>query len=114
MKKKFSLIALSLLGLTLTACGSTGTVGLNVDDVDLEIDTEFTEYSVPVTKVNFEEGENNIVIDRGEKYSYSYSVEPAKALKKSLSWSSSNEEVATVDEGVVTGVGAGKAIILRF
>lgn len=111
MKKKFSLIALSLLGLTLTACGSTGSVGLNVDGVDLEIDTEFTEYSVPVTKVNFEEGESDIVIDRGEKYSYSYSVEPAKALKKSLSWSSSNEEVATVEEGVVTGVGAGKAII---
>lgn len=111
MKKKFSFIALSLLGMALTACGGTDTVGLHVDEEDMAIDTEWVEYSVPITKVSFDQGENSIVIERGQEYEYSYSIEPAKAVKKSLIWESSNEDVCTVTNGVVKGVGAGKAMV---
>lgn len=107
MKKKYYLFALAFLGLTLTSCGKTGGVGLDYDDVDLNIDTPWTDYSVPVTKVNFESGEDSIEINKGETHEYQYSLEPAKAKKNSLSWSSSNERVATVDKGVVTAVAPG-------
>ena len=111
MKKKLYVFALALLGMTLTACGGNGSVGLDYDDSDLDIDTEWVDYSVPVTKVKFDSGEDSIKVARGETHEYSYSVEPAKASKKSLSWSSANEAVATVKEGVVKGVEAGKTII---
>lgn len=111
MKRKFSIFALAILGMSITACGGSGSVGLDYDDSDLDIDTEWTEYSVPITKVNFDAGEDNIVIERGSTYEYSYTVEPKKAVKKSLTWESSNTDVVTVSQGVLTGVGAGKAII---
>jgi len=111
MKRKFSIFALAILGMSITACGGSGSVGLDYDDSDLDIDTEWTEYSVPVTKVNFDVGEDNLVIERGTTYEYSYTVEPKKAVKKSLTWESSNTDVVTVSQGVLTGVGAGKAII---
>ena len=38
-------------------------------------------------------------------------VEPANASNKNIIWTSSDENVATVDNGVVTGVGAGTATI---
>jgi len=111
MKKRYYLFALAFAGLTLTSCGGNGSIGLNYDDSDLDIDTEWTEYSVPITKVNFDDGEDNLVIERGATYEYSYTVEPKKAVKKSLTWESSNTDVVTVSQGVLTGVGAGKAII---
>ena len=37
MRKKFSFIALSLLGLALTACGGSDTVGLHVDEAKNEL-----------------------------------------------------------------------------
>lgn len=111
MKRKFSIFALAILGMSITACGGSGSVGLDYDDSDLDIDTEWTEYSIPITKVNFDDGEDNLVIERGTTYEYSYTVEPKKAVKKSLTWESSNTDVVTVSQGVLTGVGAGKAII---
>lgn len=38
-------------------------------------------------------------------------ISPAKATNKNVTWTSSNEEVATVDEGLVTAVALGKATI---
>ena len=38
-------------------------------------------------------------------------VEPANASNQNITWTSSDENVATVDNGVVTGVGAGTATI---
>ena len=115
MKKKFSLLALALLGMTLTSCGKTGSIGIDYDDADLDIDTPWVDYSVPVTKVTFDEGEESIVLDKGgEPHAYSYSIEPAKAMKKSLRWSSEDEEVAKVKNGVVTAVGAGETSVTVY
>ena len=110
MKKKFYLFALAFLGLTLASCG-TGSVGLNYDESDLDIDTPWVDYSVPVTAVNFESGQDEITINVPDTYEYQYSIEPAKAKKSSLNWASTDENVATVNKGVVTAVGAGTASI---
>ncbi|MBQ6920764.1 MAG: Ig-like domain-containing protein [Bacilli bacterium] len=114
MKKKYYLFALAFTGLVLTSCGGNGSVGLNYDESDLDIDTEWVEYSVPITKVSFESGEKSISIPRGETHEYQYSIEPAKAVKAALSWSSSDETVATVSKGVVSALEVGKTTITCF
>lgn len=114
MKKKYYLFALAFAGLVLTSCGGNGSIGLNYDESDLDIDTEWVEYSVPITKVSFESGEKSISIPRGETHEYQYSIEPAKAVKAALSWSSSDETVATVSKGVVSALEVGKTIITCF
>ena len=110
MKKKFYLFALAFLGLTLTSCG-TGSVGLDYDESDLDIDTPWVDYSVPVTSVDFELGQDPLTINAPDTYEYHYSIQPAKAKKSSLIWTSSDEDVATVRAGKVTGVNAGTALI---
>ena len=47
----------------------------------------------------------------GEVLTLTATVTPGDASNKNVSWSSSNESVATVSNGVVTAVGAGSAII---
>ncbi len=48
----------------------------------------------------------------GEQVSAAYVVSPADAEEKTLVWTSSNEKVAAVDEnGIITGVAAGNAVI---
>ncbi|MBQ9988759.1 MAG: Ig-like domain-containing protein [Clostridia bacterium] len=48
----------------------------------------------------------------GKTLALNAQVLPVNALNKTLAWSSSNENVATVDQnGLVTSVGAGKAVI---
>lgn len=53
-----------------------------------------------------------ISIEAGKTETLVATVEPEKAKDKTVTWSSSNTDVATVDEkGVVTGVAAGEATI---
>ena len=116
MKKKY-LFALGIasLGLMLTACGGTSSVPLDYDDSDLDIDSPWVDYSLPVTKVNFASGEESIqLVKDGDPHAYVYNIEPEKALKSTLSWSSADESVATVDKGVVTPVDIGETTITVF
>lgn len=54
----------------------------------------------------------SIEIDKGETASLSATVNPSGASRKSYSWSSSNENVVTVNEsGVLTAVGVGEATV---
>ncbi len=48
---------------------------------------------------------------KGRKFTLKAAVTPANAANKSLIWTSSNEKVAAVSSGVVTGKGSGKATI---
>ena len=115
MKNKYLLALIAAgLGLTLTACGGTSAVPLNYSDDDLDIDTPWTEYSVPVTEISFASGQESITLNRGDTHTYDYSIQPQKALKSSLSWSSADESVATVEDGVVTAVDAGSTTITVY
>ena len=111
MKHKRYLFALVLAGMALASCSQTGSVGVKYDDIDLDIDTPWVEYSVPVTKVNFAEGQQSITVHKGEEYTYDFTVEPAKASKRVLIWESSDESIATVTDGVVSAKEAGHASI---
>ena len=50
-------------------------------------------------------------LDAGKKYELNYTVYPYNATDKTLTWTSSNEDVATVENGVITAIGRGSAYI---
>lgn len=63
-----------------------------------------------VEKISLEKRTKTIEV--GEEYTMTFSVEPEDATDKSVIWSSSNDEIATVDEnGNIKGISEGKATI---
>ena len=54
---------------------------------------------------------SSATINIGETVTLTATVEPENAMDKSVVWTSSNEKVASVTNGVVTGLTAGKATI---
>ena len=64
---------------------------------------------VPVQSVGLNKTE--LALEVGKTGTLEAKVEPSDATNKNVTWSSSNPEVATVDNGVVTAVSAGEAII---
>ena len=65
--------------------------------------------TVPVTGVTLDKAE--LTLEKGSTGALTATVEPQNATNNTVTWSSSNPEVATVDNGVVTAVSAGEAII---
>ena len=54
---------------------------------------------------------NNLEIEIGSSFTLAVSIIPANAKPKEIEWSSNNETVATVSNGVVTGWSLGYAVI---
>ena len=109
MKKKLLFIPLVLIGLVLSGCAS----GLkdNFTEEDQVIDTPWSDYVLPASTIEFAAGEDNLTLVKGDTHTYQYTISPATATKNSVSWFSSNENVATVNEGVLTAVGGGQTTI---
>ena len=63
----------------------------------------------PVTGISLDQ--TTLSLDQGGTATLTATVEPADAGDKTVTWTSSNESVATVADGVVTAVGAGSATI---
>ena len=58
------------------------------------------------------QNKEDVQLSRGETWIAAVSVLPSNAKNKTVSWSSDNEDVATVTQtGKVTAVGAGTAVI---
>lgn len=74
-----------------------------------EIEVTYTAEDVHPTSVSV--SPSTASIEMGETVTLTETVLPANATDKSVSWSTSNSAVATVANGVVTGVGAGTATI---
>ena len=82
---------------------------VNVDQHNFIPKTTFT-YSVPVSSVTLSPTAATMVVG-GETLTLTATVYPENATDKSLTWASSNENVATVIDGVVTAVATGIATI---
>ena len=75
-----------------------------------EIEVELETTGVPVTGVSITEGDQELEV--GETVQLTAVVQPEDAADKSVTWSSDNEAVATVDEtGLVTAVSVGTVTI---
>ena len=69
------------------------------------------EASVAVTGVTLDKTEVTLKMGATTSATLVATVAPSNATNKNVSWSSSNESVATVADGVITAVGAGTATI---
>ena len=65
---------------------------------------------IPVTGISIEEGAT-AEVEEGKTVTLTAKVQPDNATDKTLTWTSSNKAIATVADGVVTGVAAGQAVI---
>ena len=65
--------------------------------------------TIAVTGVTL--NETTLTMEVGEEVSLTATVAPSNATNKGVTWSSDNDDVVTVQNGVVTAVGAGSATI---
>ncbi len=67
------------------------------------------EENIAVTGIKFDE--EMLTLLAGNTETLSYTIEPGNATNLVVTWESDRESVATVDNGVITGVGEGRATI---
>jgi uncharacterized protein YgiM (DUF1202 family) len=92
-----------------TAVGG-GKTNIIVTTVDSgRTDTCEVTVQVDVTGVTLDE--HSIVVYMGKTAALTATVEPADATDKSVTWSSDDEGIATVEDGVITPVSQGTAVI---
>ena len=96
---------------------SAGTVEIQAHAKDDETisKTVTVEVRTPVSKLTMDRKEATLLVGSDEdlaKAELKYEVAPEEAYHKDVTWKSSNEKVATVDEnGIVTALSKGNAII---
>lgn len=98
MKKLFSLLFVAALTFS---CSSP------IEPTDPEKGNDNQEVIATAIKFN----KNQLSLEKGKSEELTVSFTPANVTNKSIKWVSSNTGVATVNEGVVTGVAAGSAEI---
>lgn len=76
----------------------------------VRVSTDAPSSSVPVTSITFDS--SSLTLEVGDTHTLSAVVAPQEATDKSLTWTSSDNDVATVsNDGVVTAVNAGTTTI---
>ncbi len=65
---------------------------------------------IPVTGISIDQGAT-AEVEEGNTITLTATVQPDNATDKTVTWTSSNKAIATVADGVVTGVAAGQAVI---
>lgn len=81
--------------------------GIESLDKNMNIDVIYSEVLVDSIKLNSEE----VKVEIGDTVSLTATVDPINAKRSSYIWESDNKNVATVKDGVVTGISKGKATI---
>ena len=95
------------------SAGNTTVTVTSVEDASksatISVKVTDTEEVIPVEGISF--ADSQIEIDEGDDFTATVIFDPANATNKGVSWSSSDETVATVDDGVITGLKDGSAVI---
>ena len=91
--KKYLLSAFAIVALLCVACGGG-------DDAPT---------TVPVSGIKLDKSALSLEI--GEKATVTATIAPADATNKSITWSTANQTIATVNNGVVTGVATGETTL---
>ena len=87
----------------------TATITATADGKSATCTVTVTAATVPVTGVTLNKTSTSLYVGGSE--TLTATVEPSDATNKTVTWTSSNPSVATVENGVVTAVGAGTATI---
>lgn len=103
---------IKLLTLTTLTCLSLGLSGCRLSfnrggDIDNGGDTE--KQDVAVTKITLSATTANVYV--GKTFSLTPTVSPSNASNTNVTWKSSNTSVATVTNGLITGVKAGNCTV---
>jgi transglutaminase/protease-like cytokinesis protein 3 len=115
MKKYFTILILLLTGVSLWAAESKLTVNLNGGEADEYLLEDIREVmiidnTVSVQGVSIESNSKELKVD--ETYQIMFSITPDNATNKNVTWSSSDNNIATVDgNGLVTAIAEGTALI---
>ena len=91
--KKYLLSTFAIVALLFAACGGG-------DDAPT---------SVPVSGIKLDK--SSLSLEIGEKATLTATIAPSDATNKSITWSSANSSIATVNNGVVEGVATGETTI---
>ena len=86
--------------ITLKVGKETVTYKVHVDNVD-----------EAVTITNIKMTKNTVELEKGKSYKMEVTLTPSNATSAELSWSSSNEKVATVKDGTITAVAPGTCMV---
>ena len=89
--------------------GTAVITGTTTNGLSAQITFTVKNTQVPVQTIEFSASTLNV--KKGESVSITASISPDDATNKSLIWTSSNTDVATVVDGTVVGVGTGSAVI---
>ncbi len=88
---------------------STITIKTKDETITYKVHVEKVENSVTITNIKMEK--NTIELEKGKEYEMKVSLTPSDATSKDLTWSSSDEKVAKVKDGVITAVAPGTCMI---
>lgn len=88
----------------------SATITATVDGVQGTCSVTVVINQTPVSGISL--SAESLTIGKGATETLTATIEPADAANKNIIWSSSDSKVATVDGGVVTGVGSGECDIL--
>lgn len=100
--------------ITVTETGLVEAVGLGKAKITATSGTAsgYCEITVdPIVAETVTLSANNVSLFIGSTTTLTATVDPANTTDKTITWSSSNDQVAKVSDGVITGVGAGKTTI---
>lgn len=87
----------------------SATVTATVEGVKGTCNVTVVENATPVSGITV--NPTQVTIGKGATATITATVEPADAANKSVAWSTSNASVATVEDGIVTGVARGECDI---
>lgn len=95
--------------ITVTATWVTNPDGVSSD---FSVTVEEASTSTPVAVTGVKLNKDTLTVEKGKSGTLTATVEPNDATNKKVTWKSSDEKIATVDDqGNITGVGVGKATI---
>lgn len=99
-------------GFGIFAQQSTGaTAYVSFDDIEIYTASPYTEYVPPIAVTGVSLNKNATTINTGKTDTLVATVAPNNATNQNVTWESSDDSIATVENGVVTGVAAGNATI---
>lgn len=87
----------------------TTTITATIDGVSGTCTVTVTKNEIPVKGISL--NAESIEVGIGATEVLTYTIDPEDAGNKTVTWSSSDTAVATVEEGVVTGVAEGEAVV---